>query len=146
MVNGKVGTTHGEGRWGKVGVVQAMVGFPFNVVWAEERIGRDVVFYFGFDDGRRWNNTGCGEDVLKNWLEAVFVDGVVGCFLADLSAAEVVVPVDVVCPAAFTGRRRCWMIDREEEFALEHEEKVDVAETVLGVATRHVDERIGHVW
>ena len=86
MVNGKVGTTHGEGRWGKVGVVQAMVGFPFDVVWAEERIGRDVVFYFGFDGGRRWKNTGCGEDVLKNWLEAVFVDGVVGCFLADLSA------------------------------------------------------------
>ena len=118
MVNGKVGTTHGEGRWGKVGVVQAMVGFPFDVIRPEERIGRDVVLYFGFDGGRRWNNTGCGEDVLKNWLEAVFVDGVVGCFLADLSAAEVVVPVDVVCSAAFTGRHRCRVVDREEEFAL----------------------------
>lgn len=38
MVNGKVGTTRVEGRGGKVGVVQAMVGFPFNVEWAEERV------------------------------------------------------------------------------------------------------------
>ncbi len=111
MVNGKVGTTHGERRGGKVGVVQAMVGFPFDVVWAEERIARDVVLYFGFDSGRRWNNTGCWKDVLEDWLEAIFIDGVVGCFLADAVAAEVVVPIDVVCPAAFTGRRRCGVVD-----------------------------------
>ena len=101
-----------------------------------------MVFYFGFDGGRGWNNTGWGEDVLKDWFEAIFIDGVVGRFLADAVASEVVVPIDVVCPATFTGRRRCRMIDREEEFAFGHEEKVDVAETMLGVATRHVDERI----
>ena len=30
---------------------------------------------------------------------------VVGCFLADVVAVEVVVPIDVMGPAAFTGRR-----------------------------------------
>ena len=86
-------TTHSEGRWDKVGVVQAVVGFPFDVVWAEERIGRDVVFYFSVstveDDGRI---PAVGRMCFEELVGDVFVDGViVRCFLADLSAAEVVV-------------------------------------------------------
>ena len=38
------------------------------------------------------------------------------------------------------------MVDWWEELAFKHEEEVWVAEAMLGVAGRHHDERIGHMY
>ena len=104
------------------------------------------VLLFGFDGRRQWKNTSCGEDVLKNWLDTYSLMQLCTAFLLICLQRKWWVPMkNVMCPAALTGRHRCRMINREEEIELEHEEKVAVAETMLGVAAKHVDERKGDI-
>ena len=42
--------------------------------------------------------------MLEGWLKTIFIDVVMSGFLADASAAEVVMAVDVMGGAAFTNR------------------------------------------
>ena len=47
-------------------------------------------------------------------MKTVFVDVVMSGFLADASAAEVMLAVDVVGGAAFTNRSGSWVVDGED--------------------------------
>ena len=104
MVNCDVSTTNGKlGRW-KVGVSKGVVGLVLDVEWTEEGLLGDVLGGLSLDNGRGTDDSSSGKDLLEGWLEAMLIDIIVSCFLADAIAAEVMIAIDVVGDAAFTNR------------------------------------------
>ena len=60
-------------------------------------------------------------------MKAIFVNVVVGGFLTDADAAEVVMAINVVGGAAFTDWSGGRMVDGEDKLAFEHDSEIEVA-------------------
>ena len=89
MVDCDVSTANGKLRGREVGVPKVVIGLVLDVEWAKKGLLGNVLGSFGLDDGRRADDAGCGKYLLEGWLKAVFVDVVMGGFLADAIATKV---------------------------------------------------------
>lgn len=101
MVDGKVSTTDRKWRRSKVGVPKVVFRAPLDVKRFDFGVGRVVAGNLGFNGGRGGHDAGCRENLLKERLETILVDVVMGEGFADTSASELVEAIFIKSDPAF---------------------------------------------